>query len=483
MIDYKTISKKYYFSLFLCLFIAFLARALIATFLPGPWRVDETFQYMEPAHRLLDGHGVITWEWRVGIRSWFIPGFIAGLMKLGVVLGATDLIFFVRMCFSVLSLSVVTAFFWYGWRKGGRFLAWTLGLTAALWPDIASGSIRTLGEFIAGNVLILAIICIISYQEENNLRRATFLASFAGLFLGINAAVRFQIAPASAFAFLFLIKKNRVPQIALAALFGILPIGALGIFDAMTLGTVFQSIVKNYHYNQTLGVATAFGTQPFYYYILKYAKLWGGLSVLVLIFATKAKNEKAVLLPISLFIVFYHSLIPHKEVSFIYPAIPPLVFCAALGFYQTLKNYSLCKAKVLFAMSLSIICAFLGTYAPILTVRSKGIIFEKWVSQQQDVCGIASLLDNKGSFFSNLGGGYSILQKNVPIYLFDNIMDAHLNQEKFNYIITNERDYNLQRPENWAQVKCDDNFICIYHRSGKCSGQPDFNQFSQKISG
>ena len=30
---------------------------------------DETFQYLEPAHRLLFGSGVITWEFLDGIRS------------------------------------------------------------------------------------------------------------------------------------------------------------------------------------------------------------------------------------------------------------------------------------------------------------------------------------------------------------------------------------------------------------------------------
>ena len=43
---------------------------------------DETFQYLEPAHRLVFGSGIITWEFLDGIRSWFLPGIVGGVMWL-----------------------------------------------------------------------------------------------------------------------------------------------------------------------------------------------------------------------------------------------------------------------------------------------------------------------------------------------------------------------------------------------------------------
>lgn len=477
----KFLYKKYYFSLFVCLLLALLVRVLIAEFLPAPWRADEVFQYMEPAHRLLDGHGVITWEWRVGIRSWLIPGVIAALMKLGIFLGETNLIFFVRVCFSLFSLSLVGAFFWYGWRRGGLFLAWMLGLTAALWPDIASGGMRTLGEFIAGNLMGLAAVCIVAYREENSPRASTILASSAGLFLGSAASVRFQIAPASVFGFLFLFRKNNLKQAAISLFCFSIPVFVLGLCDAITLGKVFQSVFRNYYYNQTLGVADTFGKKYFFYYIEKYAKLWGGFFVLILFFSMKAKREKFILLPISVFVIAYHSLISHKEVSFIYPAIPPLVLCAALGFYQTLRNADQCKNKYLLIVSSSMLCIFFSSYAPFLHLKGQGIAFERWASKQQDVCGIASLGYDGGSFFSNLGGGYSVLKKITPIYLFDSAVEAQNAQGKFNYLITSDSQHVWGKTGNWIQVKCVDNSACLYHRPGKCLEAPDFEQSSNKL--
>ena len=40
---------------------------------------DEVFQTIEPAHRLIYGSGLMSWEWIVGIRSWLVPAMFAPL--------------------------------------------------------------------------------------------------------------------------------------------------------------------------------------------------------------------------------------------------------------------------------------------------------------------------------------------------------------------------------------------------------------------
>ena len=107
-----SLKQSYWQSLALCLGVAFLIRVLLAWFVPGAWRPDEFFQYLEPAHRLSFGTGIITWEWRVGIRSWLVPGFFALLMMVGQWLGIEILLFFMRVCLSFLSLFVPGVFFW-----------------------------------------------------------------------------------------------------------------------------------------------------------------------------------------------------------------------------------------------------------------------------------------------------------------------------------------------------------------------------------
>src|ERR1051325_4135581 len=41
---------------------------------------DEIFQTLEPAHRLVYGYGLVTWEVQLGMRSWLLPGFAAGII-------------------------------------------------------------------------------------------------------------------------------------------------------------------------------------------------------------------------------------------------------------------------------------------------------------------------------------------------------------------------------------------------------------------
>ena len=48
---------------------------------------DEIFQVLEPAHRLVYGYGLVTWEFQLGIRSWLMPGLVAGMMEISRILG------------------------------------------------------------------------------------------------------------------------------------------------------------------------------------------------------------------------------------------------------------------------------------------------------------------------------------------------------------------------------------------------------------
>src|SRR3954451_21562741 len=47
-------------------------------FWPNVIHPDEIFQYLDPAWRLLGHDGIVSWEWRYGIRSWFLPSVLAG---------------------------------------------------------------------------------------------------------------------------------------------------------------------------------------------------------------------------------------------------------------------------------------------------------------------------------------------------------------------------------------------------------------------
>ncbi|MBS0960590.1 glycosyltransferase family protein [Acetobacter thailandicus] len=471
----------FYSALTLCLFMAFTARLLVAIVWPQPWRPDEIFQYMEPAHKLAFGTGITTWEWHAGIRSWLVPGIIAQLMKIGAACGITQQLLFIRVCTAFFSLPVVIAFFWYGWRNGGSAMAWTLGVSAAFWPDILSGGIRTLGEFLAGNVLCVGVICLVAYRQESTTRTYFFLAAVSGFCLSLAAAIRFQIAPASALAFLFLLQKGKIKPFFIGCLAALIPVTALGLTDYLTLEQAFQSVFRNYHYNQTLGVANSFGKKWPGYYVQKYALLWGALFPALIFFCIKSGKERRIPLLVAIFIVFYHSLIPHKEVSFVYSAVPLLVFCAACGCYTHIIARLSPAAMPVAGLSLLLLFAFYSSYTPYLSRGNYGISFELQATHRHDICGIGLLTDPQADTYREIGAGYSGLTKHIPLYLLTSPEEVKTTQQHYNYLITSTYGESGSPGADWQQIKCKEDSVCLYHRPSGCDGAPDFEQFSQKL--
>ena len=88
--------RQLFVGLGLILIVAFLLRIYFALAFPNIHHPDEVFQYLEQAHRLVFKYGVIPWEYREATRSWIVPGFLGGLLKLTDTLksvAATDLSF------------------------------------------------------------------------------------------------------------------------------------------------------------------------------------------------------------------------------------------------------------------------------------------------------------------------------------------------------------------------------------------------------
>lgn len=65
------------------LFGLFVTIRLASIVFTQTWFVpDEYWQSQEPAHRLVFNYGYLTWEWRVGIRSYLYPLVIASWYKI-----------------------------------------------------------------------------------------------------------------------------------------------------------------------------------------------------------------------------------------------------------------------------------------------------------------------------------------------------------------------------------------------------------------
>ena len=70
--------------------LAFALRAAVALTGDFVLHPDEIMQYLEPAHRLAFGNGVIYWEYFYGARSWLAPGAVAAVLKLFDIAGSAS---------------------------------------------------------------------------------------------------------------------------------------------------------------------------------------------------------------------------------------------------------------------------------------------------------------------------------------------------------------------------------------------------------
>jgi hypothetical protein len=319
-----------------------LALVLVAALAVRLWSVlthtyvvwpDETFQYLEPAHRLAFRSGVITWEFLDGIRSWFLPGILAGVMWL-VSLVSQDpdaYVLVLRLLCVLASLSVPFAGFQMTARRFGPVQAFLVGLLCALSSDIVYFSSVIMAEPLATDAALLAIwLGDRAGARPPALRR--LLA--AGVLFGLATSMRYQYAPV--LAVVVLLQHARTPRTLITvAAAGITVVAlVLGGLDAATLGMPFQSVWLNYYRNATQGVSGAIGTQPWFFYGYYYCVAWGMVATTLLAFAAFGAVRIPVLAAVVLGTIGLHSLTPHKELRFVFlaSACMPMLVGLGLGF-------------------------------------------------------------------------------------------------------------------------------------------------------
>ena len=139
------------------------------------------------------GYGVISWEWRLGIRSWVFPGFLAGVMRTprgwarvrqDTLLGATI----------VLSLVSLTAmWFGYAWarRASGTPAAIVAAVACSFYFGLVYFAPKALTEVFAAHVMLPGLY-LGMYGEKLGERKRLFLA---GLLCGTAACLRIQLLP------------------------------------------------------------------------------------------------------------------------------------------------------------------------------------------------------------------------------------------------------------------------------------------------
>jgi phosphatidylinositol glycan class B len=285
-------------------------------FVPSMNWGDEVFQTVEPAHRLVYGYGLMTWEFQLGMRSWLLPGAIAGLIELARLIGEGPQYYLATIAAVfglVAAVPVLCAFLWCR-RWFGLAAGFAAAAAIAVAPELVYFGARALNEVVAAHLLVIALYLIEPGYPVGD-RRRLFAA---GLMLGLVSLLRLQLAPAAALVILWSGLRDwrgRMPALIGGGGVAAAAIGA--IVDWATLGYPFASVWRNVFYNIHLGVSSGFSVEPWFYYLLGELGVWLAAAPFVLVLVGIGSRRMPLLLAVALTIVAVHMAVPHKEYRFI----------------------------------------------------------------------------------------------------------------------------------------------------------------------
>ena len=473
--------------------IALAVRIAIAFAMPNQVWPDEIFQSLEQAHRVVFGRGVLPWEFRDATRSWLFPGALALVMKSVSAVSAQPTVYLgaIATVLSVLSLAPVWVAFRTAQRSFGLRGAIVAAATCALWYELVYFAPKALGEVVAGNVLVIAVML------ADRIRRTDRVAGVgpprslvrwcAGL-LALVAAMRIQLAPAAGVCCLLAIQRLTWRQRIDAVVVAVVVVLAIGMLDWITWSYPFESFVENFRTNIIEGKSHHFGVAPWYAYFGAYADLWGVAGIAVLALAVAGTLRVPLYGLIALVVVVTHVPIAHKEYRFLYPALALVIVLVGIGLASLVArieqartaNLAAVGAIVLvLAMSLSLANRYddpgshfgfgpvSGTAVHVDSLwreRRGTIVGTKLLGEDPSVCGVALV----GVHWSQTGG-YAYLHRDIPLLVVKN--RATLEQ------LTPYANAILGRPDlpdplgPYVRGECW-NTACLFHRPGGCEPLP-----------
>lgn len=396
-----------------------LALRLAAIFLfPSINHPDETFQLFEPAHQLAFGWGVKTWEFYDGIRSMVAPAILAVVFRLAepVVGGPQGYIDAARMALALLSLLPV-AFIWRLGARESRVHAFLASLVAAAWFEIVYFAIRPLTEALACDFALTALALASRPWRDLSFRTLAGI----GLCLALTVLLRLQLAPGAALVAIAVgrlqIRRCWAPMLA-----GAVPaLVVFGAADWLTWGAPFASDFRSVAINLGAGKASVYGVEPWNWYARVVAAIWGPFVLPVVALAAVRWRRSNLWIGFAVVELAVHSLIPHKEYRFVYPALAALVVTAALGSADLVVRFgprirgirpAWLTAAVAGAWLLtSLTLAAAPEYRDEWRLVGGVIESEYWLSRQPRLCGVLFY----GVQWTETGG-YAFLHRRAPLY-------------------------------------------------------------------
>ena len=326
-----------------------LARVVVALSRTDAVWPDEQFQSLEPAGYAVFGHGLLSWEWREAYRSWVIPAIympLFWLLKFFGVQGGLTLVLAGRLLTALGSS-------WALWRlaqslqllnihRRARFFALA---AIALAPSMILWAPATLADNWA---LIAALGILPSVIRQSRRLSANHDSPDAAIQLGLLFGLCFFLKPQMLFwgagAGIALLTVTRSWRNVTAFSLGFATwILAHGAVDWITWGKPFQTIIEQFARGEK--TSRFYGVAPWNEYFVKLAEnqgatlfiALGALAVFSLFnrnslrrwFRTQSRALPFVFWP-SVALIAFLTLVPHKELRFLLPAVPFLYLALAM---------------------------------------------------------------------------------------------------------------------------------------------------------
>jgi len=459
-------------------------RILVFLIYPGVLHADATFQFLEPAHRLAFGYGVVTWEWREGIRSWVLPATEAVVMRLSAWMGpgSSGYLYATGFAFSLFSLTSV----WFGYAWAKRVAGRSAGLIAvgalAIHFWMVYMATQTFSEVAATGFLLPALY--FGYFAAPPRKNCKLF--LAGLLLGVAIGLRIQLIPVICIVCLWFFFSRRRQSILAFATGFLLSFLAFGITDLLTGKFLFGSYILYFRVNFIADKASLYGVYPWYWYF-KVLILFLGPAVLLL---WQGARRTPFLATIAFCIFLFHSFIAHKEIRYLYPILPMLLTLAAIGAadYATMlgkrvKRLVSLHAKVglgigFFTLS-SLLVAITSMHFLERQISSQPTQWIRpayiYLSRDPNLCGLGLF-----NISWSKSGGVAYLHRNVQILPLESPQEVEGSSMYFNNLFAPEDNRSI--PAAFHLARCWHG-VCLYQRPGGCSAAPEeatFNGFLRR---
>jgi hypothetical protein len=430
---------------------------------------DEIWQYLEPAYKLIDGHAVVTWDQRAGLRSWLLPEVLAVPMYLGHLLSphSEAHLFAVRLSMAALSLLIV----WAACRLGkalGPAHALIAAFATATWSELVYMAPRALTDSVSASLFAGGAALLLSRARRHDY--------CAGLLLGLAFVVRIQTAPAIAVLILstFPEWKARWPRLLVGGLVAL----ALDSAANAAMGAVpMMWIVRNFTINFIEHKSASFGVSPPWAYPVDLLSRWSFLIVPLLLLALLGARRYPALLAAAVAHMAVHSLIPHKEWRFDYLFHVLIVLLAGIGAGSLVEGRSW-RSAALVCLGFAGASGFVALQPKL---KSDYLRFHPMEEALFDAGAIApscaiAIYDLR----QEIAGSYALSNTDRSFYVYARgdpaRFDLDLSASAFGAIIASPPQI-AELPRQFDEVKCYPYYDgrvdwCVLKRAGECKGTP-----------